>query len=384
MRMESQRRRAGGVSDAGFTLVELLVVIAIIGILVALLLPAVQAAREAARRSQCKNNLKQIALATLNYESARRELQPGAFMGEGSGWTAYLLPYMEEGVAFSNLNIGEDAGDNFQWAFPGESYGSVEELNQQHPNGTYRNIALVETVISMFRCPTAALLDHQYDLSSVSWVVMKRVPASYLGVASGLVSTQFPSRLLRIERFPSWNPEYEGADGVLVGIHHKLDVKVGNIPLRKITDGTSSTFLCGEALHDTEAQEQFGRVAEEQAGNRKDHWFGGSDDIDTNVGGDAADGAEIFPDLSEMLGSTAVAPNFGQGAGLNPCAVAAATPDCQAYQLSFSSAHPGIVQMAAVDGHVEAIADDIDAVVWSDWGTRASQQAGLTTDGFIE
>ncbi|MEM7314256.1 MAG: DUF1559 domain-containing protein, partial [Planctomycetota bacterium] len=63
---------------AGFTLVELLVVIAIIGILVALLLPAVQQARAAARRTQCINNIRQVNLATLNYEAANRTLPPGA------------------------------------------------------------------------------------------------------------------------------------------------------------------------------------------------------------------------------------------------------------------------------------------------------------------
>ncbi len=89
----------------GFTLVELLVVIAIIGILVGLLLPAVQAAREAARRMQCQNNLKQIALASHNFESSMKFLPP-AFIGDNSEnstlnswptWGAILLPYIEQG-----------------------------------------------------------------------------------------------------------------------------------------------------------------------------------------------------------------------------------------------------------------------------------------------
>src|SRR3954467_475736 len=85
----------------GFTLVELLVVIAIIGILVALLLPAIQAAREAARRSQCSNNLKQIGLATLNYESSKRSLPPGVEIDPNnplyfSGWTREIMDYAED------------------------------------------------------------------------------------------------------------------------------------------------------------------------------------------------------------------------------------------------------------------------------------------------
>lgn len=96
-------------SNFGFTLVELLVVIAIIGVLVGLLLPAVQTAREAARRMSCQNNLKQIVLATMNYESATNQL-PAAWIKPaltGDGWSAQarILPYIEQ--------LGLDAGVNY-------------------------------------------------------------------------------------------------------------------------------------------------------------------------------------------------------------------------------------------------------------------------------
>jgi prepilin-type N-terminal cleavage/methylation domain-containing protein/prepilin-type processing-associated H-X9-DG protein len=94
------RRRLGG--STGFTLVELLVVIAIIGILVALLLPAIQAAREAGRRTQCQNNHKQCTLALQNYHSAKNMFPPAVWESDTSGngtwitWATYVLPYMEE------------------------------------------------------------------------------------------------------------------------------------------------------------------------------------------------------------------------------------------------------------------------------------------------
>ena len=80
----------------GFTLVELLVVIAIIGVLVALLLPAVQAAREAARRTQCSNNLKQISLASLNFEDTYKGLPPHRTADNWPTWAAMILPYVEQ------------------------------------------------------------------------------------------------------------------------------------------------------------------------------------------------------------------------------------------------------------------------------------------------
>ncbi len=94
------RRRA-------FTLVELLVVIAIIGVLVALLLPAVQAAREAARRSSCQNNLRQVGLATQNFHDSRNAFPPLRIAG-GEGWATFwvlIMPYTEQGALYDNWDL---------------------------------------------------------------------------------------------------------------------------------------------------------------------------------------------------------------------------------------------------------------------------------------
>lgn len=99
----------------GFTLIELLVVIAIIGILVGLLLPAVQAAREAARRMSCQNNLKQVTLATHNFENTYKKLPPGWQMPpvQSNGWSAqsFLLPFIEQIGLANNLDFNTDYAD---------------------------------------------------------------------------------------------------------------------------------------------------------------------------------------------------------------------------------------------------------------------------------
>jgi prepilin-type N-terminal cleavage/methylation domain-containing protein/prepilin-type processing-associated H-X9-DG protein len=105
----------------GFTLIELLVVIAIIGLLVALLLPAVQAAREAARRGQCVNNLKQLGLALQTYESASRVFPSGYISGfdasgndtgPGWGWATLLLPQIEQKPLYDSINFNLAIEDN--------------------------------------------------------------------------------------------------------------------------------------------------------------------------------------------------------------------------------------------------------------------------------
>jgi prepilin-type processing-associated H-X9-DG protein/prepilin-type N-terminal cleavage/methylation domain-containing protein len=120
-----------------FTLVELLVVIAIIAVLIGLLLPAVQSAREAARRAQCTNNLKQTGLALQNYHEARRQLPEGwlcnssdAEVGNGWGWASRILPYVEETTLSKSIVIT----------------GSISAVSS----------TVKETVIQSFLCPSDA------------------------------------------------------------------------------------------------------------------------------------------------------------------------------------------------------------------------------------
>ena len=127
-----------GVSRRGFTLVELLVVIAIIGLLVGLLLPAVQAVRETARRMQCQNNLHQIGIAMHNYHAAFRKLPPGGIevrpetpRGKQIAWSAMVLPFLEQSAVYSQID--------FNYAF-------------DHPV----NREVAATPIEAYLCPSTA------------------------------------------------------------------------------------------------------------------------------------------------------------------------------------------------------------------------------------
>lgn len=149
----------------GFTLVELLVVIAIIGVMVGLLLPAVQAAREAARRMQCSNNMKQIGLAAQNFHDVYKRLPPGnlgpvATPPAGSNDSGhqylsalyYLLPYIEQSAVYDNVKMALDVDVDH---YPGITYSTTSTLPVQNWWANNAAWTAAQTRIATYECPSA-------------------------------------------------------------------------------------------------------------------------------------------------------------------------------------------------------------------------------------
>ncbi|MBW3540405.1 MAG: DUF1559 domain-containing protein [Planctomycetes bacterium] len=193
----------------GFTLIELLVVVAIIGVLLSLVLPAVQQAREAARRTMCKGRLSQLALAVLNYEEAHNVLPPGYVTATGGrsepawGWAAMLLPYLEQRPLYDGLNPGPRR---------------LIQVVDQSPE-------LVQMRLPMFVCASddgEPLSDPERQIFRNAALATRRVGRSnYVGVAG----TQLEL-------------ETSAGNGVF---SRNSSVRIANI-----TDGPSQTLLFGE------------------------------------------------------------------------------------------------------------------------------------------
>ena len=194
-----------------FTLVELLVVIAIIGILIALLLPAVQAAREAARRMQCTNNNKQIGVGLHNYIVTHNSFPPGAGGGGARwSWSALILPFMESTVALANCDFTK---------------GYNEVINGD----------ATRTFIPIYHCPSAP--DHEL----ISCCIGIRGGNGYTAEEDtaetnyGAIATHLPHPYARDPHDPAKNDS-----GVMhVGSSHKI---------REVMDGTSHTVIVSEYL----------------------------------------------------------------------------------------------------------------------------------------
>jgi prepilin-type N-terminal cleavage/methylation domain-containing protein/prepilin-type processing-associated H-X9-DG protein len=229
----------------GFTLVELLVVIAIIGILVALLLPAIQAAREAARRTSCTNNIKQLGLAIHNYMSAKKDVLPGGYFQEskngafqGESFFVYLMPYMENQVIYDRWDKVNRANNSLTETSPAAVVIPAMICPSDNP---------AEKVCYFQAAVTTANMAFPGYYSVTSYAGNHGTMSYYpTGAGCGPITTDDGM-------FNIW-----AAPGSTAGVCYTRPAPQAcfrpdkGVALKTVTDGTSKTLLFGERYNEDE------------------------------------------------------------------------------------------------------------------------------------
>jgi prepilin-type N-terminal cleavage/methylation domain-containing protein/prepilin-type processing-associated H-X9-DG protein len=323
--MKSNRR--------AFTLVELLVVIAIIGILVALLLPAIQAAREAARRSQCVNNLKQLGVAFQNFHDTKKQLPIGAYSCCNGTWQMAILPFIEEQQLADIYQFQPKNFPNFDDRY--RYYNDTGDAPGLNP--PMRNFEVTSKRIVTLTCPS--------DDPQVS--------SGYPNAKSGLTFHNYVANFGNTNHVGSQYPgspptnhlgsPFIGQDDGSYGPNHKLFTT-----FRKIPDGLSKTLLISETV-----QGQGGDL-------RGLTWWGWSAGFETTVSPNGSDPDRLqHPD--DCKGS--IAPN-------PPC-LAASGP---LFNNAARSRHAGGVNVAMCDGSVQFVVNDVDLTTWRAASTTKGEE----------
>jgi prepilin-type N-terminal cleavage/methylation domain-containing protein/prepilin-type processing-associated H-X9-DG protein len=326
--------------DRGFTLVELLVVITIIGILIALLLPAVQAAREAARKMQCTNNLKQIALGWLNHESQQGYLPSGGWgpmwvgdpaYGFGKrqpgGWVYSILPFLEMESLYQLPGTGASVTSSQRLKTPIAGFICPSRRNAiAYPVDPIECSGCNMVNASWPSPPTVAKTDYAADMGESNTTFWwSESPFSY----TEALNPSFP-----------WHP---------TNTLHGVCFHQSQVTMAQITDGTSNTYLVGEKYINADHY-----VDGVDSGDDWSMYTGEQEDVMRLVG---------YPDATQASGYSYFPPKQDQSGGT--------------FVNNFGSAHAGGLNMAFCDGSVQTISYSIDPEVHRRLGNR---EDGLTLD----